>query len=244
MTRRLLGAALVTLALSACGGGSLVAAPVTVTHPAAQAPSASASVALAGDLRAVSLDRSSTVTVRATPGGRVTAHIAPKTTLGSIRVFRILAQQGDWLKVSLPTRPNGSAGWVRASLFLVQGVNSSIDVNLKEREITVRVPGEMPVTAPVAIGSKENPTPEGNFFVTDLVIPTNANGAYGDFALGLSAHSETLSEFGGMDGQVGIHGTNDKSSIGRAVSHGCIRVPDSLLRLLRKVGLGSPVTIS
>ena len=81
-------------------------------------------------------------------------------------------------------------------------------------------------------------------YVTDVLDTGNDGGAYGPFALGLSAHSETLSEFGGGDGQVGIHGTNDPSSIGNNVSHGCVRVPNDIVsQLAAIVPLGTPVTI-
>jgi lipoprotein-anchoring transpeptidase ErfK/SrfK len=69
------------------------------------------------------------------------------------------------------------------------------------------------------------------------------SGPYGTFALGLSAHSDRLSEFAGSDAQVGIHGTNDPSSIGRAVSHGCVRVPDDVADVLAQVPLGTPVLV-
>ena len=98
--------------------------------------------------------------------------------------------------------------------------------------------------APVAIGSDQNPTPAGSYFVTDLVDTGAPNGAYGPFAFGLSGHSETLSEFGGGDGQLGIHGTDDPSSIGRSVSHGCVRLPnETIVQLIDLVPLGTPVTV-
>jgi lipoprotein-anchoring transpeptidase ErfK/SrfK len=80
--------------------------------------------------------------------------------------------------------------------------------------------------------------------VTDRVRTTDPNGAYGSFALGLSAHSDTLSEFGSGDGQIGIHGTNEPASLGKAVSHGCVRVPDSMAARLPEVPLGTPVVIT
>ena len=44
--------------------------------------------------------------------------------------------------------------------------------------------------------------------------------------------------------RVMIHGTNDPKSIGRRVSHGCIRLPHSMLKLLwKEVPVGTPVYI-
>ena len=96
----------------------------------------------------------------------------------------------------------------------------------------------------VAVGSAQNPTPTGDFFLTDLLDTSNNSGAYGPYAFGLSAHSDTLSEFDGGDGQIGIHGTNDLSSIGNPVSHGCVRVPNAVVvQLASLLPLGTPVTI-
>jgi lipoprotein-anchoring transpeptidase ErfK/SrfK len=80
--------------------------------------------------------------------------------------------------------------------------------------------------------------------VTDRVRPGNPKGAYGAFALGISAHSDTLTEFDGGDGQVAIHGTNQPASIGRAASHGCVRVPPHVVKQLELVPLGTPVIIT
>ena len=69
-------------------------------------------------------------------------------------------------------------------------------------------------------------------------------GAYGPFALGLSGFSETLSEFGGGNGQIAIHGWSDESVIGQAVSNGCIRMPNGVIeRLAPLAPVGTPVTI-
>lgn len=96
----------------------------------------------------------------------------------------------------------------------------------------------------MAVGSVDDPTPSGRFYVTDRVRPPDPGGSYGAFALGLSAHSPTLSEFGSGDGQIGIHGTNEPGSIGQAVSHGCIRVPADVVPLLARIPLGTPVMIT
>ena len=47
-----------------------------------------------------------------------------------------------------------------------------------------------------------------------------------------------------QQGPVGIHGTDDPSAIGRAVSHGCIRVPNpAMLRLFAETPAGTPILI-
>ena len=55
------------------------------------------------------------------------------------------------------------------------------------------------------------------------------------YAFGLSAYSTVLTSFGGGDGEVGLHGTNDPSILGSDVSHGCIRVSNSVITRLSSV---------
>jgi lipoprotein-anchoring transpeptidase ErfK/SrfK len=53
-----------------------------------------------------------------------------------------------------------------------------------------------------------------------------------------------LTEFNGGDGQVGMHGTNAPSSIGRPVSNGCIRLPNDVIRKVRAyLPLGTPIEV-
>ena len=94
------------------------------------------------------------------------------------------------------------------------------------------------------MGAADAPTPTGAFYVIDKLATGDPDDTYGPFAFGLSAHSDVLTDFAGGDGQVGIHGTNDPGSIGEAVSHGCIRVPNDVAVVLEeRLHLGTPVTI-
>ena len=90
-----------------------------------------------------------------------------------------------------------------------------------------------------------NPTPTGASYITELLDTGNPNGTYGPYAFGLALHSETLTEFGGGDGQVGIHGTNTPRLIGQRVSHGCVRLNNDDMRRLvdLKLALGTPVFV-
>jgi lipoprotein-anchoring transpeptidase ErfK/SrfK len=119
----------------------------------------------------------------------------------------------------------------------------TVDVDVSARRLRLLEGRKVVADTVVAVGSRAHPTPRGRFYVTDRVRPDDPRGPYGSFALGLSAHSPTLTEFAGGDGQVAVHGTNDPGSIGQAVSHGCVRVPDRVLALLARVPLGTPVTV-
>lgn len=167
------------------------------------------------------------------------------TILGSPRVFLVETGPIDgWVEVSLPVRPNGTTGWVRAGTLDLRVLDHAIFVDLSDRMLRVEIANEVVLETEVAVGSPQNPTPTGNYFVTDIVELTDPTGPWGPFALGLSAFSDTISEFNGGDGIIGIHGTNRPASIGQPVSLGCVRVPNEVAaRLAELVELGTPVEI-
>lgn len=169
----------------------------------------------------------------------------PATTiLGTATVVTALGQPVDgWLEVMLPGRPNGSTGWVKLDRVDLYLVTDKVEIDLSDRELTYYRDGIRQLSTSVAIGTSHNPTPTGLFYVTDLVdIP--GGGPWGPAALGLSARSETITEFNGGDGIIGIHGTNKPGSIGQAASLGCVRLPNEIIVELRNlVSLGTPVEI-
>ena len=96
--------------------------------------------------------------------------------------------------------------------------------------------GKLLLRAPIAVGKPSAKTPIGrDYYVRSRFVP--ANSFLGVFAFETSAYAP-LSDWPG-DGVVGIHGTSAPSSIGRAVSHGCIRLFNrdvAKLRYLAPVG--------
>jgi lipoprotein-anchoring transpeptidase ErfK/SrfK len=171
----------------------------------------------------------------------------PATTiLGTATVVAIVKGPMDgWAKVMLPGRPNGSEGWIQTEDALVYVVEGQVVVDLSELKLTYYEQGEEVLTTPVAIGSNRNPTPTGQFFVTDNVTLADPNSPWGPHAFGISARSDTITEYRGGDGIIGIHGTSNSSSIGNAVSLGCVRVPnDVITRLHDMIPIGTPVEIN
>ncbi|WP_168123149.1 L,D-transpeptidase [Paenibacillus sp. HB172176] len=83
---------------------------------------------------------------------------------------------------------------------------------------------------PVGIGRMVTQTPIGEFTIVNK--QAWPGGPFGAFWMGLSKP------------HYGIHGTNDPSSIGHLVSHGCIRMyNEDVLALSRLVPVGTRVTI-
>lgn len=178
------------------------------------------------------------------PEGGPILTLNPTTSFGTTRVLLVEEERDGWLKVRLPVRPNHRSGWVPASSVEVEQLDIKVYVDLDDRELTVLNGEDTILRTPIAVGTTENPTPIGTFSITDKLETPDPAGSYGPYALGLSGYSETLTEFAGGDGQVGIHGTNDITSIGQASSHGCIRVPNEIVEQLADLlPLGTPVHV-
>jgi lipoprotein-anchoring transpeptidase ErfK/SrfK len=109
--------------------------------------------------------------------------------------------------------------------------------------VTLYRSGKRVLSSRAAIGSPATPTPTGSFYVNQRLIPTDPHGPFGPGAVGISAFSNVLTGWT-QGGPIAIHGTNAPRSIGRAVSNGCIRLPNPVLRKLFAQALnGTPVLI-
>lgn len=148
------------------------------------------------------------------------------------------------MQVYLPVRPNGSRGWVRAQDVTLAGVPYRVDVHLGRHQLELFRDGSRVQTFPIGVGKNATPTPGGTYYLKELLRVPNPSGPYGPFAYGLSGFSTTLKSFAGADAVIGLHGTNDPASIGRDVSHGCIRLRNADIRQLAELlPLGTPVRI-
>jgi lipoprotein-anchoring transpeptidase ErfK/SrfK len=185
------------------------------------------------------------VQVSDTPGGPVTHTLSnPASDYGEKLVFLVLDQQGDWVKVQLPIRPNGTAGWVKASDVTLKEDPYRLDVAVKEHELRLFQDGELQQTFPIGVGTSDTPTPGGTYYLKVLIKTTSPKGSYGPYAFGLSGFSNVLKTFNGGDGVIGLHGTNEPETVGTDVSHGCIRLHnEDITKLAFMLPLGTPVKI-
>ena len=173
-----------------------------------------------------------------------------KTEAGAPTTFAVVGNPtgnaDGWIQVVLPTRPNGTTAWVPAASVAITKTDLQIFVDLSARSLLVKKAGAEVLASKIAIGDTVNPTPVGATYLTELIDNNEPAGPYGPYAFGLALHSDTLSEFGGGDGQVGIHGTNQPKLIGQAVSHGCVRLTNADVEKLvgLSLPLGVPVFIS
>lgn len=177
---------------------------------------------------------------RGSPAGTVVA----TGDYGQRQVFLVVGREGDRLHVLLPIRPNGSKAWIDASDVDVTTHDYQIQVSISGFQLMAQKGSDVIVDTPIGVGTQDTPTVGGEFYTWVLLDPTN-NG-YGSYAYGLSGFS-TLEQFAGGDGRMGVHGTTDASSIGRNVSHGCVRLPDDVVvQMVEQIGLplGVPVIVS
>ena len=188
---------------------------------------------------------------------KVAAHSRPSGSSPTIKVFSqfrrdfrpttllVLGEREDakglrWFKLSMPMRPNGRIGWVKAAAVQMHPVRRSIVIDLSSRKLRLVERGKTRFGTRVAIGRRGMETPTGNFYLTATFRPTER--FLGAFAFETSAYSK-LSEWPG-GGVVGLHGTSMPWLLGQAVSHGCVRMSNAAALVLRRLArAGTPVKI-
>lgn len=105
-----------------------------------------------------------------------------------------------------------------------------IVVNTAARTLTLYKNGQWYKSYPVAVGKPSTPTPKGTYRIVNKAV--NPGGAFGARWLGLSIQG------------YGIHGTNNPSSIGKAVSNGCIRMYNKdIIEVFQLVPVGTVVEV-
>ena len=116
-------------------------------------------------------------------------------------------------------------------------------VSLEDRKLVLLEDGVVKKVYPVAVGKTATPSPTGKFQVVvrignptyyhpGVVIPAGPQSPIGTRWIGLNQKG------------YGIHGTNEPRSIGKAASHGCIRMAKAdLEELFMLVGEGDEVEI-
>jgi hypothetical protein len=212
-----------------------IPAPSTTTVPPPQVPVSTTLAATNGMIASY-----------ASPGAAPGPMIG--TWYGYPDVLPVLAQQGTWLQVRLPQRPNMSTAWVRAQDVTLSSTPYRIVVTLSSERLRVYQAGYLIMDFGVGIGTPATPTVTGNYYVTVRAPAPNAG--YGPFVLSTSAHSDAIQSWEGAgDAIIAIHGPITSSADSRIgtgdaqISNGCIRLHDRDLAYLGVIPVGSPVDI-
>jgi lipoprotein-anchoring transpeptidase ErfK/SrfK len=152
-----------------------------------------------------------------------------------------------WLKVRLPGRPNGAAGWISTDFARVSTTPWRIVVSTSESTVTVERAGRPVTSFEAVVGKAVTPTPHG-LFAIDEPIRQPSGSELGPWALFLTAHSNVLDDYGGGPGRIAIHGRAGPllaDPLGSHASHGCIRIANARVSWLAGIAVdGTPVQIN
>ncbi len=179
------------------------------------------------------------VLVAATPGGEPFARVGPEQ-IGPTWL-PVIAEQPGWVQVMLPSRPNGSVGWLPDEVLDHAVSPYQIRVHLGSMRLELFSDDQIVGEWTIGIGKDSAPTPTGRTFL--LGSFTDEAQDYSPVILPLGTHSPTLDSFGGGPGTVAIHTWPTDDVFGTASSEGCIRVPPEALDQLTEVPLGTLVLI-
>ncbi|RKS05913.1 L,D-transpeptidase-like protein [Nocardiopsis sp. Huas11] len=235
-----LAAAALLAALTACSSGSPEESEGTAADTAG---AEEASAPLAAEIATVTGSEIEVMTEK--DGGEVLETLASPNDFGEDRAFLVESNEGEWLEVLLPVRPNGTTGWVRSDEVSLSGTDFRVEIDMAGFEFAVHDGEEEVRSGVIGTGENDTPTPPGRYYFTELLQPPDPDGDYGVYAFGLSGFSESLETFAGGPGQLAVHGTNDESALGQQVSHGCVRVSnEDITWMAENLPIGTPVEIS
>ena len=163
------------------------------------------------------------------------------------------------LPPSDPTPPGSPAPTATAAPAATELV-----LDRRHRLLRVMAEGRELRRFPVAVGMPGWETPVGRFQVIEMaadptwkhpakgtIHPPGPTNPLGSRWIGFHRDCRDRSGFNGQEhlqvngcATAGFHGTNDRSSVGRAASHGCVRLFDEDVKeLFQLVRLGTPVTV-
>ncbi len=193
-------------------------------------------------------------TARSRPAGGTRVARVETTTVWTGRPTRLLVLDSKWasdgrvwLKVQLPFRPNGSAGWIPRDLVRISVTPYRIVILRDRRLLSVFRGGNLIGRWRVVVGAPETPTPKGLYAIYEKAKQPSPDDFIGPWALHLTAHSEVLDNYGGGPGRVALHGRGGQSlldPLGTARSHGCVRMNNAQVQFLaHDVPAGTPVEI-
>jgi hypothetical protein len=188
----------------------------------------------------------------ATPGsaepGAPPDTTVPASWYGYPSILPVIAQSAGWLEVRLAQRPNGSTAWVPAGDVTLSTTPYRLVLDLSSEHLAVYDDGHEIFDFPAGIGTPQDPTVTGEYFITMTVPPPDPG--YGPFVLVTSAHSDAITDWEGSgDAIIAIHGPIDAyddaliGTTGAAISHGCIRLHDSDLAQLAVIPPGTPLDV-
>lgn len=172
--------------------------------------------------------------------------IARLYDLGFNEIEALYPQQDPWLP------PAGMELIIPSQWILPDTHKEGIVINIPELRLYYFIKKtQMVKTCPIGIGEQKWQTPLGNYPIGDKqiqpawFIPSLLQEKYGINIMAPGANNPLGKYWMGLgESGYGIHGTNIPWSIGRLVTHGCIRLyPEDMEQLFDLVGKGTTVEI-
>jgi len=160
-------------------------------------------------------------------------------TMNSSKAVRILG----WIVPMLATLITPSALAQEQAIVAAPRVKRHVVVSVPDRKLVVMENGAVLRVFPVSVGAGVSPSPTGEFEIVSrltnptyyhsgVVIPAGADNPLGPRWVGFNKKG------------YGIHGTNVPGSIGKAASHGCIRMRNrDIVQFFALVSVGDAVAI-
>jgi lipoprotein-anchoring transpeptidase ErfK/SrfK len=161
----------------------------------------------------------------------------------------VLRHRGAWLQIPTLQRRDGSRGWIRrTSLRPLTRTRMLVRVDLSQRRVRVTNGAKLLMSAPVAVGAPQWPSPVGRTSVSERIPVTPLSGlaahAYGPVVVALRMWQRMPSTAYPRGGLMAFHGGANAASVGTASSAGCFRMLDADVRRLSQiVRAGTPVII-
>jgi hypothetical protein len=113
--------------------------------------------------------------------------------------------------------------WAQQAPTTTTETKRVIVVSLEDRKLALVEDGQVKKIYTVAVGKPSTPSPEGTFTIERRVA--NPIYRHNGKVVMPGAHNPVGTRWMGLSiPGYGIHGTNEPNSIGKAVSHGCIRM--------------------
>ena len=211
----------------------------TVPHSTVPASTVPASTVLATVLRNVP---------RYASPGQLASGTVPASWYDRPSVLPVIATSPGWVRVRLAQRPNGSTAWLPDSDVTLGRTPYRIVINATTTQLALYDNGRLVFSAPAGVGTREDPTPAGEYFVAFDEQPPQPDSGYGPFIMVTSAHSPAIADWEGSgDAVIGIHGPlgedTEIGTTGAQISHGCIRLHDQALERLAEVPPGTPIDV-
>ncbi|WP_083636737.1 L,D-transpeptidase family protein [Leptolyngbya sp. 'hensonii'] len=162
----------------------------------------------------------------------------PRATPVSPRFHRIVPKESG------PSREKPIVQPLPAQLPIL----SHVVVDLSDRRVYLYRAEKLQSSYPVAVGQAGWETPPGNFKITQMkrdpvwthpitgvIVSPGPENPLGSRWIGFLTEGKHA---------IGFHGTNQDRSVGKAVSHGCLRMRNrDIMALYDRVAVGTPVTV-